>query len=82
MYNYGYFSDDTNKYSINLMFDYININKPSKIKLNISELLFNLNWNSLRDNVKPIDIYLKISQIKNINTKSRVLNAQIQHILL
>jgi hypothetical protein len=69
MYNYGYFSDDTNKYSINLMFDYININKPTKIKLNITDLLFNLNWNSLKDNVKPIDI---LNDIKNKKYKHEV----------
>ena len=69
MYNDGYFSDDTNKYSIKMMFDYIKINKPSKIKLNISELLFNLNWNSLKDNVKPIDI---LEDIKNKKYKNEV----------
>jgi len=69
MYNDGYFSDDINNYSISLMFDYIKINKPTKIKLNISELLFNLNWNSLRDNVKPIDI---LDDIKNKKYKHEV----------
>ena len=62
MYKYGYFSDDKYKYSIEMMFEYINETNPTKIKLNVKDLLFNLYWNSLENNVKPIDI---IQNIKN-----------------
>jgi hypothetical protein len=75
MYKYGYFSDDTHTYSISLMFDYININKPTKIKLNISELLFNLNWNSLENNVKPIDILEDITNKKYKHEINRIKRA-------
>jgi hypothetical protein len=56
MYKYGYFSDDKHKYSIEMMIDYINETNPPKTKLNVKDLLFNLHWNSLKNNVKPIDI--------------------------
>ena len=62
MYKYGYFSDDKHKYSIEMMIAYINETNPTKIKLNVKDLLFNLYWNSLENNVKPIDI---IQNIKN-----------------
>jgi hypothetical protein len=62
MYKYGYFSDDKHKYSIEMMIDYINETNPHKLKLNVKDLLFNLYWNSLENNVKPIDI---IKNIKN-----------------
>jgi hypothetical protein len=53
---YGYFSDDKHKYSIEMMIDYINEDKPPKIKLNVKDLLFNLNWDSQENNIKPIDV--------------------------
>ena len=56
MYKYGYFSDDKHKYSIEMMIDYINETNPPIMKLNVKDLLFNLHWNSLKNNVKPIDI--------------------------
>jgi hypothetical protein len=75
MYECGYFCDDKHDYSIKMMFDYIKINKPTKIKLNISELLFNLNWNSLRDNVKPIDILEDITNKKYKHEIDRIKRA-------
>ena len=62
MYKYGYFSDDKHKYSIEMMIVYINETNPTKIKLNVKDLLFNLYWNSLENDVKPIDI---IKHLKN-----------------
>ena len=62
MYKYGYFSDDKHKYSIEMMIAYINETNPTKIKLNVKDLLFNLYWNSLENDVKPIDI---IKHLKN-----------------
>ena len=56
MYKHGYFSDDKYKYSVDKMIEYINEHKPPKIKLNVKDLLFNLNWDSLENNVKPIDV--------------------------
>ena len=79
MYTCGYFSDDTNKYSISLMFDYIKINKPTKIKLNITDLLFNLNWNSLSNNVKPIDILEDITNKKYKHEVVRIKRADIKY---
>jgi hypothetical protein len=79
MYNSGYFSDEKHNYSIQMMFDYININKPSKIKLNMSELLFNLNWNSLKDDIKPIDILQDITNKKYKHEVERIKNADISY---
>ena len=64
MYKYGYFSDDKHKYSIEMMIEYINEIKPPKIKLNVKDLLFNLYWNSLENNVKPIDIIKHLKKYK------------------
>ena len=64
MYKYGYFSDDKHKYSIEMMIDYINETNPHKLKLNVKDLLFNLYWNSLENNVKPIDIIQNIKKYK------------------
>ena len=64
MYKYGYFSDDKHKYSIEMMIDYINETNPPKLKLNVKDLLFNLYWNSLENNVKPINIIQNIKKYK------------------
>lgn len=42
MPNIEFFSDDKYAYSIALMFAYINLYKPTKTKLKIDELKFNL----------------------------------------
>jgi hypothetical protein len=77
MYKYGYFSDDTYKYSIELMIEYINETKPPKMKISIKDLLFNLNWDSLENNVKPIDI---VKNIKNYKKESeRIKRADIKY---
>ena len=57
-----YYSDDKYEYSTDLMFDYINLKKPEKIKLETSKLLFNLDLNCWDKNTKPSDV---ISCIKS-----------------
>jgi hypothetical protein len=63
-----YFSDDKYKYSIALMFSYINLCKPNKNKLNISDLIINLEYNCWEDinNKKYKD---EVKRIKNANIK-------------
>ena len=57
-----YYSDDKYEYSTALMFAYINLKKPEKIKLETSKLLFNLDLNCWDKNTKPSDV---ISCIKS-----------------
>jgi hypothetical protein len=64
-----YYSDDKYKYSTALMFAYINLKKPEKIKLETSKLLFNLDLNCWDKNTKPADV---ISCIKNKKYKDEV----------
>lgn len=64
-----YYSDDKYKYSTALMFAYINLKKPEKIKLETSKLLFNLDLNCWDKDTKPSDV---ISCIKNKKYKDEV----------
>jgi hypothetical protein len=77
-----YFSDEKYAYSTALMFAYINICKPEKIKLQVKELEFNLDLNCWDDNLRPIDVindfnnkkYKKeVDRIKNSNTTDKQL---------
>ena len=74
-----YFSDNKYKYSTALMFDYINLYKPNKNKLNLNDLSFNLEYNSWENNVRPIDV---VNDMKNKKYKDEVLrikNADIKY---
>ena len=63
------FSDNKYQYSTALMFAYINLKKPEKIKLETSKLLFNLDLNCWDNNTKPSDV---ISCIKNKKYKDEI----------
>lgn len=64
-----YYSDDKYKYAIALMFAYINLQKPKKIKIKTSKLIFNLDLHSWENNTKPSDV---ISCLKNDKYKDEV----------
>ena len=73
-----YHSDGKYKYSISLMFSYINIFKPKKVKLDINKLSFNLYYECWENNVRPIDVMNdmknkkyedEVKRIKKSNTK-------------
>ena len=64
-----WFSDDKYAYSTALMFAYINLCKPTKTKLKLDELKFNLEHNSWANNVRPIDV---IEDMKNKKYKDEV----------
>jgi hypothetical protein len=51
-----YFSDERYIYSVALMFAYINIYKPKKVKLSVDDLKFNLEYESWENQVRPIDV--------------------------
>ena len=53
---FEYYSDGKYKYSTALMFSYINIFKPKKVKLDINKLSFNLYYENWENNVRPIDV--------------------------
>ena len=63
------YSDDKYEYSTALMFYYINLKKPEKIKLETSKLLFNLDLECWDKNTKPSDV---ISCLKNKKYKDEV----------
>jgi len=74
---FGYFSDDKYNYSVDMMIEYINEHKPPKIKLNVKDLLFNLNWDSLENNIKPKDI---LKDIENFKTEEiRIKRADMKY---
>ncbi len=64
-----YYSDDKYKYSTALMFAYINLQKPKKIKIKTSQLLFNLDLHCWENNTKPSDV---ISCLKNDKYKNEI----------
>ena len=64
------YSDDKYEYSTALMFAYINLKKPEKIKLETSKLLFNLDLECWDKNTKPSDV---ISCLKNKKYKDEVM---------
>ena len=74
-----WFSDNKYNYSIQLMFAYINLYKPTKIKLNLDTLAFNLEYNCWENNVCPINV---INDMKNNKYKEEVMqikNANIKY---
>jgi hypothetical protein len=75
----AYFSDDKYKYSIALMFAYINLCKPNKTKLNLDELTFNLEYNCWKNNVRPIDVLNDIKNEKYKDEVFRIKNANIKY---
>jgi hypothetical protein len=64
-----YYSDDKYKYSTALMFAYINLQKPKKVKIKTSQLLFNLDLHCWENNIKPSDV---ISCLKNDKYKDEI----------
>jgi hypothetical protein len=75
---FEYHSDGKYKYSTALMFSYINIFKPKKVKLDINKLSFNLYYECWENNMRPIDVMndMKnkkyegdVKRIKKSNTK-------------
>jgi len=64
-----YYSDDKYKYSTALMFAYINLQKPKKIKIKTSQLLFNLDLHCWENNTKPSDV---TSCLKNDKYKNEI----------
>ena len=75
----AFFSDDKYKYSIALMFAYINLCKPNKTKLNLDELTFNLEYNCWKNNVRPIDVLNDIKNEKYKDEVFRIKNANIKY---
>lgn len=75
-----YYSDDKYKYSIEMMHAYINLCKPdNKIKLNLEDLKFNLEYNCWANFVCPIDV---INDIKNKKYKDELFyinNANVKY---
>ena len=74
-----YFSDEKYKYSVALMFAYINICKPQKTRLKIDELRFNLEYKCWCNNIKPIDVINDIKNKKYKNEVKRIQNANIKY---
>jgi hypothetical protein len=75
-----YFSDNKYKYSIELMFAYINLYNPNnKTKLNVDDLKFNLEYNCWENNVCPIDVLNDIKNKKYKNEIVRIKNANIKY---
>ena len=79
MYTIEYFSDDKYKYSTALMFAYIKIFKPHKTKLKVRDLLFNLEFNSWTNNVKPIDVIRDMKNKKYKREVNRIENADMKY---
>ena len=71
--------DERYKYSIALMFSYINLCKPNKNKLNISDLSFNLEYNCWENNVRPIDVIKDLNNKKYKDEVERIKNANIKY---
>lgn len=63
------YSDNKYEYSTALMFAYINLKKPEKIKLETAKLLFNLDLECWDKNTKPSDV---ISCLKSKKYKDEV----------
>jgi len=74
-----YFSDERYMYSVALMFAYINIYKPKKVKLPIDNLKFNLEYNSWANHVRPIDVLNDMKNKKYKEEVSRIKNADIKY---
>jgi len=73
------YSDDKYEYSTALMFAYINLKKPEKIKLETSKLLFNLDLNCWDKNTKPSDVISCIKSKKYRDEVKRIIKSDLQH---
>jgi hypothetical protein len=74
-----YYSDDKYQYSTALMFAYINLKKPEKIKLETSKLLFNLDLNCWDKNTKPSDVISCIKNKKYKDEVKRIMDCDLQY---
>jgi hypothetical protein len=74
-----YFSDERYIYSIGFMFAYINIYKPEKVKLNLDDLKFNLEYNSWANQVRPIDVLNDMNNKKYKQEALRIKNADTKY---
>ena len=74
-----WFSDDKYKYSIDMMFAYINIYKPKKTKIKIDDLKFNLQYNSLTNNICPNDMLNDMNNSKYKDEIVRINNSNIKY---
>jgi len=74
-----YFSDERYMYSVALMFAYINIYKPKKVKLSIDDLKFKLEYDSWANQVRPIDVLNDMKNKKYKDDVSRIQNADIKY---
>ena len=78
--NIRYFSDNKYKYSIALMFAYINLcNSKNKAKINLDDLKFNLEYNCWANNVRPIDVLNDITNKKYKNEVFKIKNANVEY---
>jgi hypothetical protein len=73
------YSDDKYQYSTALMFAYINLKKPEKIKLETSKLLFNLDLNCWDKNTKPSDVISCIKNKKYKDEAKRIMNSDLRY---
>ena len=73
------YSDDKYQYSTALMFAYINLKKPEKIKLETSKLLFNLDLNCWDKNTKPSDVISCIKNKKYKDEVKRIMDCDLQY---
>jgi len=74
-----YFSDERYIYSIGFMFAYINIYTPKKVKLNLDDLKFNLEYNSWANQVRPIDVLNDMNNKKYKQEALRIKNADTKY---
>jgi hypothetical protein len=77
--NIEYYSDDKYKYSTALMFNYINLCKPNKEKLNLYDLKFNLEYNCWANNFRPLDVLNDMQNEKYKDEASRIKKANIKY---
>jgi hypothetical protein len=73
------YSDDKYEYSTALMFAYINLKKPEKIKLETSKLLFNLDLNCWDKNTKPSDVISCIKHKKYKDEVKRIMESDLRY---
>ena len=74
-----YYSDDKYKYAIALMFAYINLQKPKKIKIKTSKLIFNLDLHSWENNTKPSDVISLHRDEKYIDEIRRIMESDTMY---
>ena len=74
-----YYSDDKYKYSTALMFAYINLQKPKKVKIKTSTLLFNLDLNCWDNNTKPSDVISCLTDEKYKDEVNRITKSDTKY---